>query len=149
MTNFKTIQVIYGSLIFVVIAFLGFIFNSTSDNIFDYSDKTIFMYLVPLSFFIFTFLSNWLFQKSIKNISSRDSFFTKITKYQSSKIMLGAPLEASGLISVAAFYITSNYYYLIFVGFTILIMLYRFPSKNEFSNTVDLSMEEQEKLKNL
>jgi len=147
--NFKTIQLIYGSLIFGVIAFLLFTVSSVKQMFFSYLDGSPFVFLVPVFFIAGVFLSPFLFKKSMMNIHKNESLYAKLTKYQGANIMRGAPLEAAGLMAVAAFMLTGNTYYLIFMFAVIFMMIAYFPTKIKFSNSIELSMEDQQKLNQL
>ena len=144
--NFKIIQIIYGSLIMGVLAFLLFTVFAVTTSIFEYNDGSIFVFLVPLFFVLGGFLSGFLYNKSISEIVNTDSLFQKLTKYQLANIMRGAPLEGAGLMAVVAFSSTSNYYYLIFAVLSVALMLLNFPSKNKFENLVELSLDEKARL---
>ena len=106
-------------------------------------------YMVPLFFIFIYFLSNFLFKRNISNIRSIDTLNAKLTKYQMANIMRAAPLEGFGFFSIVVAGNFSNYYYLMFAGLAILIMLINFPSKAKFENTVDLSMEEKTRLREM
>ncbi len=147
--NFKVIQIIYASLMLGVIAFLLFTITTIKEHTFNYADGTMFMYLVPLIFIVGIVLSTLLYKKTMASIVKGESIFKKITKYQIANIMRGAPLEAAGLVSVVAILMTSNYYYLLFVGLAIIAMLIHFPSKYRFENAVELSFEEKKDLENM
>lgn len=148
-TNFKVIQIVNGSLIMGVLVFLGVTLNSIGGTIFDYQDGSVFMYLVPGFFVGAVFLSNLLFQKKMAAINSNDTLFQKLTNYQMANIMRGAPLEASGLAAVAGIMLTSNLYYLIFVGLAVLMMAINFPTKLKFENIIDLSLTDLDQLKGM
>ncbi len=147
--NFKIIQIIYGSLIIGIVVFMLFAISSNTNTSFSYTDGTIFMYIVPILFFSGFMISPFLYNKTMINIKDSDSLFKKLTKYQSANIMRGAPLEASGLVAVVGFFMTSNDYYLIFAGLAIAVMLYHFPSKNKFETAIDLNMEEKMRLREI
>jgi hypothetical protein len=91
--NFKTIKIIYGSLIIGVVVFLLFTVYTIPMRIFEYNDGSEFVFLVPLFFILGVFLSSFLFNRSISKIVKTDSLFQKLTKYQSANIMRGAPLK--------------------------------------------------------
>lgn len=139
--NFKIIQIIYGSLILGVLVAFNFMSDFSTIS-FDFSFKDdAFIYILPIVFIAVIFLSNFLFKKTINGITETDSLFTKITKYQTANIMRGAPLEAFAFFAI--FTNTS------FVVVAILIMLYYFPSKNKFENTVALSIEDKARLREM
>ena len=144
--NFKIIQIIYGSLIMGVVAFLLFTVFTVPMSIFEYNDGSEFVFLIPLFFVLGVFLSGFLFNRSTSKIVKTDSLFQKLTKYQSANIMRGAPLEGTGLMAVVATFTTSNYYYLIFAVLSIILMLLYFPSKNKFENVVELTFDEKARL---
>ena len=144
--NFKIIQIIYGTLIMGVVAFLIFTLFTIPMTVFEYNDGSKFVFLVPIIFIIGVFLSSFLFKRSISKIVKTDSLFQKLTKYQSANIMRGAPLEGAGLMAVVATFTTSNYYYLVFALLAIVLMFINFPSKYKFENIVELSLEEKNRL---
>lgn len=146
MENFRIIQVIYGTLIMGVVAFLIFTLFTIPMTSTDYYDGSNFAFLVPVFFILSVFLSSFLFNKSVSKIVKTDSLFQKLTKYQSAIIMRGAPLEGTGLMAVVATFTTSNYYYLIFTLLAIILMFIYFPSKYKFENTVELSLDEKNRL---
>jgi len=145
--SFKIIQIIYGSLIFGVIAFFLFTYDSKQKMEFHFDDSL--KYMVPLFFVFIYFLSNFLFKRGISNIRNTDSLFTKLTKYQTANIMRAAPLEGFGFFAIVVAGSYANYYYLLLVGLAILIMLIHFPSKSKFENLLNLTMEEKSKLREM
>ena len=147
--SFKTIQIIYASLIIGVIAFFAFTVDTIPIKNFEYDDHTIFTLIVPIFFIIGVFLSHFLFQKSITKIKPADSLFSKLTQYQTANIMRGAPLEGIGFIAIVATSTTANYYYLIYGLLAILLMLVFFPTKNKFLNLIHLDATDIAKLNDM
>lgn len=147
--SFKTIQIINGALIFGVLIFLMITFFLTKDPSFIYNDDSVFAILVPISLMLGAFLSSLLFKKQLQTIKKEENLQYKLGKYQSATIVRSALLEAPALLGIVATFITFNLYYLIFAGIALLLMVYNFPSKDKFTQDINLSFEEKTELNNL
>lgn len=147
--SFKTIQIINGALIFGVLIFLMITFFLTKNPSFIYNDDSVFAILVPISLMLGAFLSSLLFKKQLQTIKKEENLQYKLGKYQSATIVRSALLEAPALLGIVATFITFNLYYLIFAGIALLLMVYNFPSKDKFTQDINLSFEEKTELNNL
>ena len=148
-SSFKTIQIIYGALIFGVLAMSVLIYSMLEDPIYkvDMSDK--FFIIVPILTVIGIFLSSYLYRLNIDKIESRDSLPSKLTKYQSANIIKGAVLEASALFASVASLLTNNLLYLVFTLVLLVVMYLKLPTLLKFENEVVLDMKEKSELKML
>jgi len=147
--NFKKITIIYGALIAGVSFFLFFAVTLFGISDFNTNDKTIFSYLVPTGLIIAFLLSGFFYKKGVNNIDESDELSLKITKYLTINILRAAPLEAAGILSIAASFMTSNKYYLLFAILAILLMVFYFPTKNRFMQDVNLTFDDKSKLNEL
>ena len=148
-SSFKTIQIIYGALIFGVLAMSVLIYSMLEDPIYkvDMSDK--FFIIVPILTVIGIFLSSYLYRLNIDKIESRDSLPSKLAKYQSANIIKGAVLEASALFASVASLLTNNLLYLVFTLVLLVVMYLKLPTLLKFENEVVLDMKEKSELKML
>jgi hypothetical protein len=129
--------------------FLIIILFLTENSIFLYNDGSLFTVLVPILLMMGVFFSSFLYKKQLQTILKEENLQSKLGKYQSTTIVRSALLEAPALVSIVATFITTNFYYIIFTSIALLIMLYNFPTKDKFSQNIDLNFEEKEVFKNL
>lgn len=146
-TQFKTMQIIYGALIMGTLVFSVVVYV-TSDNLhFAFDGESMYGMLVPVLAIISLVANTMIFKSTLNSINPQDALGAKITKYQTANIIRGALLEGPALIGAAVTLNTGNYYFLVFSLFMIAAMIFAFPSKQKFVETVQLSFEEKSKLK--
>ncbi len=139
--RFNVIFIIYGALISG-----QFIFSIISyylvENKLTETDQTIdgiFKILVPVVGIISMFVSRKLYNSKVSAYKESKELMQKLNFYLNSKIIQWAMLEGAGLLSLVAFLITGNYFYviifLLIIGFFILTR----PSKENFFNDFRVS----------
>ena len=146
---FKIVQIIYGSFMFGVLAFLLFTYFSIDNPVYLLDMDDIFTFIVPLLALSGVFISPILFASMIRKIEPADILQTKIAKYQSATIVKGAMLEAPALLAVVATFLSNNITFLLIAALLLIIMYLRFPSPKKFESEVVLSMEEKSKINKL
>lgn len=147
--KFISIQIINGALIVGVSVFLAVVLSITENMFFDYNDQSEFKFIAPIILIIGFFAGSFLYKKQVQIINTEDNLQKKLRRYLTGTIIRTALLEAAALIGVIGTFTTANYYYLIFTGIALLIMIVNFPNKDKFSQELNLNFEEKNKLNSL
>ncbi len=145
--QFKTMQIIYGALIIGVLVFSVVVYLKSDNLHFIFDGESMYGILVPMVAIISLVVNTMIFKSTLNSINPQDALGLKITKYQTANIIRGAILEAPALIGIVVTLNTGNYYFLVFSLFMIAAMIFAFPSKQKFIETMQLSFEEKSKLK--
>lgn len=145
--QFKSLQFIYGALIIGVLVFSTVVYFYAENLHFAFDGNSMYGMLVPMLAIVALITSPMLFKGTLNSINPQDELSTKITKYQSANIIRGAILEVPALLGAAITLSTGNYYFLVFSLLMIVAMIFAFPSKQKFMETVQLSFGEKSKLK--
>lgn len=144
--KFNSLQIIYGAFIIAVTTFLAVVLYLSESLYFEINTDDVYIFVVPLLSVVSIFSNTYLFNNSLKVITPNDDLQTKFSKYQAANIVRCGVLEAPALLGIVATHNSGNYLFLIFSGVMTLVMLFYFPTKDKFINTVQLSFEEKSKL---
>lgn len=140
---FKTIQTIYGALIFGIIVFIIVVFTLAENPNYTIDSKDIFTIVVPIAAIGGILLSNFLYQSSINKISPSDSLSSKLNQYQTATLIKASCLEGPALLAVVASFQSNNITFLGIAMLLVVIMYLKFPKKEKFVAEVKLSFEEK------
>ena len=139
---FRTIQIVFGTLalgqIFILAVFLLTIQNRSNDEAWDLN--TVPFYVVPIIGITAMFLSRYVYNQNLLKVAPTESVIEKLGKYRTFKIISWAILEGAGLFSLIAFYITSNYLYVIIFILIFVFFLLNRPSREGFDQGMQLSV---------
>ena len=134
--QFSTIIIIYSAILIGLLFFFGFSYYLVENNIIESKQDSegVFRILVPIIGIISMFLSVKLYNSKIFNSEKYKGLSEKLSQYRSIKIIQWAILEGASFLSLVAFLLTGNYFYVIvflfLIGFIILVR----PSKENFIN---------------
>ena len=134
--QFNTIIIIYSAILIGLLFFFGFSYYLVEYNIIESNQDSdgVFRILVPIIGIISMFLSFKLYNSRISNSEKYKGLSEKLSQYRSIKIIQWAILEGASFLSLVAFLLTGNYFYVIvflfLIGFIILVR----PSKENFIN---------------
>lgn len=144
--QFKTLNIIYYSLIFGMILFfvVVLIINQSRGIVANNELDFVFTLAIPLFGFLMMFASRIIYNQLISKNSSNENLLQKISIYRSSKIITWALIESACLLSLVAAMLSPNYLY--FVVFIFLLGYFYFlkPSKESFVKDLRLSSEESD-----
>ncbi|HEY7751808.1 MAG TPA: hypothetical protein VH917_05900 [Ignavibacteriaceae bacterium] len=147
-TIFKSSIIIFSFMaigqLLILVVFLFLEFNSVTETKSEF-DK-ILVIVVPVVGLSSMFSGRSIYNKNLSRVNPDDSIKQKATQYRNFKLILWAVLEGSGLFTLIAFFITSNYFYLIVFVFVFGFFLLNRPSKEGFVNDMKISGNEMEEI---
>jgi hypothetical protein len=134
--QFSTIMIIYSAILIGLLFFFGFSYYLVENNIIESNQDSdgVFRILVPIIGIISMFLSFKLYNSRISNSEKYKELSEKLLQYRSIKIMQWAILEGASFLSLVAFLLTGNYFYVIVLLFLIGFIVLVRPSKENFIN---------------
>ena len=134
--QFSTIMIIYSAILIGLLFFFGFSYYLVENNIIKSNQDSdgVFRILVPIIGIISMFLSFKLYNSRISNSEKYKELSEKLLQYRSIKIMQWAILEGASFLSLVAFLLTGNYFYVIVLLFLIGFIVLVRPSKENFIN---------------
>ena len=145
----KTITIIHFALCISVFAFGTFIFLTTENAILNISDTTdTFFFLVPVFAIIAATASQFLFQKNLKIVHTKNTLKEKLMHYQSAKIIQFALIEGAAFFSVAIFMISTNLYYLIIATVLLTYLIFLRPTTSAIKEDLDLNVDQEREFRN-
>lgn len=132
--RFNIVYIIYsalisGQLIFFIISYY-LVENKLTET--DQSVDEIFKILVPVIGIISMFVSYKLYNSKVSGYKESKELIQKLNFYLNNKIIQWAMLEGAGFLSLVAFLITGNYFYVIIFLFIIGFFILARPSKENF-----------------
>ena len=134
--QFSTIMIIYSAILIGLLFFGGFSYYLVENNIIESNQDSdgVFRILIPIIGIISMFLSFKLYNSRISNSEKYKELSEKLLQYRSIKIMQWAILEGASFLSLVAFLLTGNYFYVIVLLFLIGFIVLVRPSKENFIN---------------
>lgn len=134
--QFSTIMIIYLAILIGLLFFFGFSYYLVENNIIESNQDSdgVFKILVPIIGIISMFLSFKLYNSRVSNSEKYKELSEKLLQYRSIKIMQWAILEGASFLSLVAFLLTGNYFYVIVLLFLIGFIVFVRPSKENFIN---------------
>ena len=143
---FKTLNIIYFSLIFGMISFfvVVLVINQSKDTVPNSELDLVFTFVIPLFGLLMMFASRIIYNHLISKNSSNNNLLKKISIYRSSKIIAWALIESACLLSLVAALLTPNYLYLVVFIFLLGYFYLLRPSKESFVKDLRLSSEESD-----
>ena len=134
--QFSTIMIIYSAILIGLLFFFGFSYYLVENNIIESNQDSdgVFRILIPIIGIISMFLSFKLYNSRISNSEKYKELSEKLLQYRSIKIMQWAILEGASFLSLVAFLLTGNYFYVIVLLFLIGFIVLVRPSKENFIN---------------
>ena len=143
---FKTLNIIYFSLIFGMISFfvVVFVINQNREIVPNNELDLVFTLVIPLFGLLMMFASRIIYNQLISKNSSNNNLLQKISIYRSSKIIAWALVESACLLSLVAALLTPNYLYLVVFIFLLGYFYLLRPSKESFVKDLRLTSEESD-----
>ena len=145
---FRTIQIVFGTLalgqIFILAVFLLTIQNRSNDEAGELN--AVLFYVVQIIGITSIFLSRYVYNQNLFKLSLTESVTEKLGKYRTFKIVFWAIIGGAGLFSLIAFYITSNYLYVIIFILIFIFFLLNRASREGFVQDIQLSVSEKDTL---
>ena len=146
----KSLQIIHLVLLMGVLLFAAYVAFTAKDQLFfSYQQDKAFLYLAILISFIGNLSSKYLFAKLLKQISRKSDLTEKSIKYSTAHIFRIAMLEFPALMCSIFVLYSNNSFYFILVGILTFMMLVLFPTKDKFTNEVELTDKEKSMLEKL
>ena len=131
--DFEAFRILHSALLIGLILIAALLYYLQDGEITDVFDaKDIFTYVVPFVT-IFGLIGSFFFsRKRLKAGAELDDIESKILEYRSISIQKWALLEASGMISTLAFFMTNNINFLWIAIALMIILGLSYPSKGKF-----------------
>ena len=137
----KNLKTIYFMLLASPILIIGVFLLMTQkgtvmlNNNFD----SILIYVVPIFTLIFITAGFLIFIKNLKNIQTEENFDSKISRYKGIIIQRFAIIEGIAILSVVAFMITLNNYYIIYTFLSLLCFILIYPTIGKINKDLKIS----------
>lgn len=143
--NIRTLKIIHVAIVISLLIFLGFsIYLSYTVNFnLGESMKDFFQVIVPLLFIASVTASQILFKYKINSIQSHDDLSLKMNAYRTAFIIKCAVLEAPVLLSIVAYFLTSDALFSILSAVMIAYFIMQHPNASKMKE--QLMMNETEK----
>ena len=146
----KLLQIIHFVLLMVVLLFAAYVaFTEKDELFFSYQEDKAFLYLAIFISFIGNLSGKYLFTKLLKQIPDKADLTEKSIKYSTAHIFRIAMLEFPALMCSIFVLYSNNSFYFILVGILSFMMLVLFPTKDKFTNEVELTDKEKSMLEKL
>ncbi|MFK7834464.1 MAG: hypothetical protein AB8B52_14410 [Winogradskyella sp.] len=146
----KTLTIIHFMICAVVLVFgtvIIFITENAQINFADTEDS--FFYLVPLFAICGAFVSQYLFQKLLNDVHAQATLKDKLTKYQSSKVIQYALIEAPAFLGIVICLITTNQFYLIISAALLAYLIFLRPTTATIKEDLNLNSEQERTFREL
>lgn len=143
---FKTLNIIYFSLIFGLISFfvVVLVINQSKNTVPNSELDLVFTLVIPLFGLLMMLASRMIYIQLISKNSSNTNLLQKISIYRSSKIIAWALIESACLLSLVAAMLSPNYLYLVVFIFLLGYFYFLKPSKESFVKDLRLTSEESD-----
>jgi hypothetical protein len=146
-TYFQTLNIIYFSQIFMILAFTGVVAFLISSNITPQNDA-MWNFAIPLVIIVSLTLAYIVFRMLIKKISSSAPLKEKMPKYSRAVLLRSVLLEMPALLSAIVGFLTGQLYYLGVPIIIVLVFLMMRPTKNSIGSDLNLSPKERDMIDN-
>jgi len=144
---FKSLQAIHIGFMLSIIFISLLLYINIKETLqlnFD-GDKT-FMFMAIIIGYGAKFVGKMMFNRLMSQLPFKAGLALKSEKYKVAHIVRLALLEFPALMCLYFGYVTNNSFYLIVVGLLVFMMLTVFPSRNRFSDEVELNNDEKTQL---
>ena len=144
---FKSLQAIHIGVMLSVIFISLLLYINIKETLqlnFD-GDKT-FMFMAIIIGYGGKFVGKMMFNRLMSQLPFKAGLALKSEKYKVAHIVRLVLLEFPALMCLYFGYVTNNSFYLIVVGLLVFMMLTVFPSRNRFSDEVELNNDEKTQL---
>jgi len=144
--QFKTLNIIYFSLIFGIISFFVIVLIVNQNREIARNDELdlVLTLVIPLFGLLMMFASRIIYNQLISKNSTKNDLLKKISIYRSSKIIAWALIESACLLSLIAAMLSPNYLYSVVFIFLLGYFYFLRPSKESFVKGLRLSSEESD-----
>jgi len=146
---FKTLKIIYGSLIFGVFLFTALTYLSIKKIVPNVDGNMMFVVGIPIVSVAGILMSNLLYASILRKITSNDDLQKKLSRYLTANLLRAVFLEIPAFLSIAATFISGNVVFLFAALMMALMMYFKFPSKEKFAAEVTLNRKEKTELDTL
>lgn len=144
---FKSLQAIHiGIMLSLIFVSLLLLILMKDSLVLNFDGNRTFMFMALIIGYGGKFAGKMMFNKLIKQLPFKAGLPLKSEKYKVAHIVRLAMLEFPALMCLYFGYVTNNGFYLLVVGLLIFMMLTVFPSRNRFSEEVELNNEEKTQL---
>ncbi len=144
---FKLLQAIHIGMMLslIFLSLLLFIFLKEALNL-DFDGNRTFMFMALIIGYGGKFSGKIMFRKLMRQLPFKAGLALKLEKYKVAHIVRLAMLEFPAFMCLYFTYVTNNSFYLLIVGLLVFMMLTVFPSRNRFSDEVELNNDEKTQL---
>lgn len=142
-SSFNVIKLIFFGLLSGQVLFLGVAIYLNQSFSIIFNEDNVMIYILPCMAIASIFIGNFIFNQSITNTKSKNTFQEKINGYLSASIIKFALVEGVSLLSIVNYLISGNFIFIIIAIFLIFYFFTLQPSKEKVITTLKLSAEER------
>ena len=143
LSYFKSLTVLHIALFGGQVLMAGVMFFLKGSTVFHISSTDgVFLYLVPILSVAGLIFGQRLYESRIQHLKDESNFDDKLEKYRAAIIIRLSLLEGPALLSIMAYYITGNLFYLLIAALLILYFFYLKPSIEKTKSELSLTQSE-------
>jgi len=144
---FKSLQAVHIGIMLSVIFISLLLFINTKDALqLNFNGDKTFMFMAIIIGYGGKFVGKMMFNRLISKLPFKAGLALKTEKYRMAHIVRLALLEFPAFMCLYFAFVTNNSFYFIVVGLLVFMMLTIFPSRNRFSEEVELNNDEKTQL---
>ncbi|WP_298479957.1 hypothetical protein [uncultured Maribacter sp.] len=142
----KTLSFLHLSLVIGLLLFSVIAYSQTTGITLEPESNNVFLYIVPVIAIIGYFGSQVVFKKKLSTIKTDNTLTEKLKKYKSASHIKFFLIEIPALLSIYAFYITSNALPLVIAVCLIAYLYVQKPSADKIKTELALNPNEIQQL---